>query len=350
MSDATVAVPAAASSPAGRMPFVALAVGVAIVAWASILIRYALDAGASPLAIAALRMTIAAAALAPFAWPRLRVEGPRLTRSDRRTMLVCGIVLAAHFATWISSLAYTSVASSAVLVTTNPVWVGVLSWLVLRERPRASMIAGIALAMAGSAAVFLADDPAAGQASDPVLGNSLALVGALAASIYLLLGRRLRDRVSLLLYVWIVYAVAAAALLVIAIAAGETLWLSLPALACIAGLALGPQLLGHTAFNYALRHLAAPVVAVAILGEPVGSAILAWLLFGEAVGPGQLAGFGLLLAGIALAALGESRAAAHGESRTAGHGPHPAAPDDPHSPAGTVGNTPAPAPAAGDPK
>ncbi len=337
MSDTTIAVPAAAS-PAGRMPFAVLALGVCVVAWASILIRYALDAGASPLAIAALRMTIAAAVLAPFAWPRLRVEGPRLTRADRRTMIVCGVVLAAHFATWISSLAYTSVASSAVLVTTNPVWVGVLSWLVLRERPRASMIAGIALAMAGSAAVFLADDPAAGQASDPLPGNVLALVGALAASIYLLLGRRLRDRVSLLLYVWIVYAVAAATLLVIAIVAGETLWLSLPALACIAGLALGPQLLGHTAFNYALRHLAAPVVAVAILGEPVGSAILAWLLFGEAVGPGQLAGFGLLLAGIALAALGESRAGA------------PAAAPAPHSRAPRADDTSAPAPAAGDPK
>jgi drug/metabolite transporter (DMT)-like permease len=104
-----------------------------------------------------------------------------------------------------------------------------------------------------------------------------------------------------------VYAVAAVALLAMAVAAGENLALPLAALGFVTALALGPQLVGHTAFNYAVRHLPAPVVAVAILGEPLGSALLAWLLFDETVGAGQLAGFGVLLAGILLSVLADAR-------------------------------------------
>lgn len=291
------------------LPHAVLAIGVLVVASASILIRYAMQDGAGPLAIAALRLAIASVVLAPFAWGRVRNDLPRLSGVDRTLIIVCGVVLALHFATWISSLAYTSVASSAVLVTTNPVWVGLLSWLVLRERPGNLMMVGIALAMAGSALVFSAQGPASDAAPSPLLGNALALAGALAASIYLLLGRRLRDRLSLLAYVWTVYAVAAVALLAMALAAGENLALPLAALGFVTALALGPQLVGHTAFNYAVRHLPAPVVAVAILGEPLGSAVLAWLLFDEQVGTGQLVGFGVLLAGILLSVLADARPA-----------------------------------------
>lgn len=295
-------------TPAGWRPFAVLAGGVLVVASASILIRYAMQGGASALAIAALRLTIAALVLAPFALRGLARELPGLPARERVVVAICGVVLGIHFATWISSLAYTSVASSAVLVTTNPVWVGLLSWMVLRERPRGAMLAGIGLALAGSALVFLADGGATASAGPaPMLGNGLALAGALAASIYLLVGRGLRDRLSLLTYVWCVYAVAAVTLLLLAAGAGATLWLSPVAMAYVAALALGPQLLGHTAFNYALRHLAAPVVAVAILGEPIGSALLALALFGEVIAPLQLAGFGVLLAGIFLAMLGEAR-------------------------------------------
>jgi drug/metabolite transporter (DMT)-like permease len=291
------------------LPHAVLALGVLVVASASILIRYAMQDGAGPLAIAALRLAIASVVLAPFAWGRVRNDLPGLSGVDRTLIIACGVVLALHFATWISSLAYTSVASSAVLVTTNPVWVGLLSWLVLRERPGNVMIGGIALAMAGSALVFGAQGAASGAAPSPLLGNALALAGAVAASIYLLLGRRLRDRLSLLAYVWTVYAVAAVTLLAMAIAAGENLALPLTALGFVTALALGPQLVGHTAFNYAVRHLPAPVVAVAILGEPLGSALLAWMLFDETVGTGQLAGFGVLLAGILLSVLADQRPA-----------------------------------------
>ncbi len=139
-----------------------------------------------------------------------------------------------------------------------------------------------------------------------MLGNSLALLGAVAASGYLLVGRALRARISLTAYVWLAYATAAALLVAASMATGVS-FAKLPPSAWpfMVALALGPQLLGHTSFNWALRRLSATFVAVAILGEPVGSAVLAWLVFGERFGLLQFAGFALLLSGIFVAAQGE---------------------------------------------
>ena len=292
------------------LPYATLAGGVAVVSIASILIRYAQSEGTASLTIAALRMSFAALLLAPFTCRQARRELTTLSRSDLLLVGAAGLVLATHFAAWITSLEYTSVASSAVLVTTNPVWVGLLSWLVLRERPGFGVLAGIVLGLCGSALVFVGEQavPADPQRA-PLLGNTLALGGAMAVSVYLLIGRRLRARVSLWTYVFLVYSTAAVALLLAALLAGASLWPTPVACGLILLLAAGPQLLGHTAFNHAVRHLPAPLVAVAILGEPIGAAVLAWLLFGEAVNALQLAGFGLLLAGIVLAAVTESRRA-----------------------------------------
>jgi len=141
----------------------------------------------------------------------------------------------------------------------------------------------------------------------PLLGNTLALVGSLAMCGYLLLGRRLRAHISVLTYIGVVYAVAALCLMALALASGTQMG-GYPYFAWIllAAMALGPQLLGHGAFNYALKHVSATMIALAVLGEPIGSTILAWLLFGEAVGPLKLAGMSLLLGGIFLAARSES--------------------------------------------
>jgi drug/metabolite transporter (DMT)-like permease len=154
---------------------------------------------------------------------------------------------------------------------------------------------------------FAADASVATPAADPAFGNALALVGAVSASGYLLIGRAVRARLSLIAYVAMAYACAALLLCLAALLTGAPLsghtgygWLFL------ALLALGPQLIGHTTFNWSLRHLSATFVALAILGEPVGSAILAWLIFGEGFSLLQLAGFALLLAGIFLAGRGEA--------------------------------------------
>jgi drug/metabolite transporter (DMT)-like permease len=132
-------------------------------------------------------------------------------------------------------------------------------------------------------------------------------VGSLTVCGYLLIGRHLRKSVSLLPYIWLVYSSAAVALVAAAIFSGANLvGFSSTAWICLVGLAIGPQLFGHSAINWALKHVSASFIAIVILGEPIGSALLAWLIFGEQFAPLQLAGFAMLLAGIYLASRGES--------------------------------------------
>jgi drug/metabolite transporter (DMT)-like permease len=290
-----------------RRSFIVLAGAVAVVSTASILIRLAQAEGASSLTIAAVRLGLAAAILAPFAWLKAGREIMLLGRRELGLCLLSGMFLAMHFWTWISSLEYTSVASSAALVTTNPLWVGLASAVLLRESPAPAALAGIALTVVGSVLIFAADSGGSeGAATNPLLGNTLALIGAISASGYLLVGRALRTRISLTAYVWLAYTVAAM-LLGVALAAGGTSLSALPAPAwgLMLLLAIGPQLFGHTAFNWAVRRLTATFVAIAILGEPVGAALLAWFFFEEGFTALQLAGFVLLLAGIFVAARGE---------------------------------------------
>lgn len=292
--------------PVRWLPFLVLAGAVCIVSTASILIRLAQAEGASSLTIATVRLALAALVLAPLAWLRAGTEIRTLKRPELGLCLLSGAFLAVHFWSWITSLEHTSVASSAALVTTNPLWVALASAVLLRERPGALALAGIGLTLAGSVLIFMADAGAGGAGGTAVFGNGLALLGAISASGYLLVGRALRARISLLAYVWLAYSAAALLLAVALLASGAAIaGLPAPAWAFMALLALGPQLLGHTSFNWALRRLTATFVAVAILGEPVGSAILAWIILGEAFTPIQLSGFVLLLAGIFVAARGE---------------------------------------------
>jgi len=294
-------------------PYLVLACGVTIVSTASILIRIAQGEGVPSLPIAALRLLLAASVLTPVVWVRSSQELLRIGRREISLSVLSGGFLAVHFWSWIASLGYTSVASSTALVTTNPLWVGLASVLIFGERLATGTTAGVLMTLAGSAMIFASDrsSPTAAVHADPVLGNLLALLGAVAASGYLLVGRALRGRVSLLTYIWLAYGSAAALLLLATAASGQALTgYSSLAYAAMLALALGPQLLGHTAFNWALRRVSATFVAVSILGEPVGSALLALFIFGEGFAPLQLGGFTLLLAGIFLAARGERHAAA----------------------------------------
>jgi len=289
--------------------YAALALGVLVVSTAALLIRQAIDAGAHPLAIAAARLTLASAVVVPLAWVMRRQSLGSLKARDWRSAALAGSLLAVHFGTWIASLRFTSVASSVALVTTNPIWVGLAAWLLMREPPARGTLVGIAMGIAGTGLIIANDLVHAGAAPagrEPMLGNALALAGAIAISGYLLVGRRLNLKLPLLAYVAIVYGAAALAMNLIAMLAGQGIdrippaaWLP------IIGLALGPQLAGHTLINASLRHLSPTFVALAILGEPVGSAILAWLLLGENVAPLQLLGFSVLLAGIVVAARAE---------------------------------------------
>jgi len=287
--------------------------GVLLVASASIMIRQAQLLGVPSPAIAAGRLGLAALILSPIAFVRARPELRGLRRSDVLLGICSGVFLALHFSAWIRSLEYTSVASSSALVATNPLWIALASMLLFRQRPSAPTWLGVLITIGGSVLIAISDSDGAGG-SHALLGDGLALLGALAMSGYILIGRELQRRLSTLAYIWLVYSSAAVFLTIVALVAGYAGRVAanppLPAYPplgylLVLGLAGGPRLLGHTAFNWSLRHLSATFVAVAILGEPIGSALLALVIFGQGFRPLQLVGFVILLAGILLAARGE---------------------------------------------
>ncbi len=287
------------------VPYLVLSLGVLIASSAAILIRLAQEQGMPSLVIAASRLTLAALILTPVAWSRVGAELRTLQRRHVWLGIGSGAFLALHFGAWISSLEYTSVASSVALVTTNPLWVGLAAFVFYRERLHWATVSGIVLTISGSILIGYSDSVISSHAN-PLLGNALALLGALMVSGYFLIGHTLRQRLSLLAYIWLVYSAAAATLLVVTVLTGQALLgYSYHAYGLVLGLAIGPQLLGHTAFNWALRYLSATFVAIAILGEPIGSALLALVWFGEQFAPLQLVGFVLLLVGIYVATFNE---------------------------------------------
>lgn len=285
-------------------PPLVLVVGILAVSVSAILIRFA-QGDAPSLVIAAGRTTIASLLLLPFCLGWRRAELRRMSRTEWRLALLAGALLGVHFASWISSLAYTTVASSTVLVTTSPLWVGIASPFLLKEKMSRSLVAGIALALVGSAIIALWDvGGSGGSGSRPLLGNFLALVGAWMAAIYLIIGRRLRAHLSLLTYTTVVYGTAALFLLAAVILSGYPLIGYEPrTLALFLLMALGPQLLGHSSFNWALAFLPASYVAVTLVSEPIGSSLLAYLFFQEKPGTGVWIGGSLIILGLLAASL-----------------------------------------------
>lgn len=294
-------------------PYLALALGILAVSTASILIRYA-QAEMPSLVIAAGRLTLATLALAPVALTRHQRE---LRALDRRAWLLAGlsgIFLALHFATWITSLEYTTVASSVILVTTTPLWVALLSPVVLREPLTRPVLVGMLLTLVGGVVIGLTDACAhgpTGWACPPIAdfirgqafwGDLLALCGAWMAAGYVMIGRRVRARMSLIGYIFLVYGMAAIVLVGLMLLAGHSpLGYSAQAYAWLVLLALLPQLLGHSTFNWALRYLSAAYVSITLLGEPIGTIILAYFLLGESPAVVKLIGAILILVGIYVA-------------------------------------------------
>jgi len=252
-------------------------------------------------------MLLAALMLAPWAAPRLLREWRALSRGELVMLGLSGAALALHLATWIASLSYTSVASSVILVTTNPIYVGLASHYLLGERVSRRRALGIAVALAGSTIVSFGDLRLSGQA---LLGDALALLGALLMSGYILLGRAVRRKLSTLAYVWPCYAVAGLLLLALSLAGGQPLLgYDRGTFLALFLLALVPQTLGHSTLNWALGHVSPVLITLAILGEPIGASILAFLLLGEAPPLTALIGGPLILAGIYLASRDEARSA-----------------------------------------
>lgn len=292
-----------------------LLAGISAASSAAILIRFAQNEGAPSIVIAAARLTIASLILTPLVFTRYRSDLRHLNQQAWILALLSGFFLALHFATWITSLEYTTVASSVVMVSTTPLWVALLSPLVLHERVGILTLVGLILALLGGAIIGLSDACTlqAGLLSCPplhtffngsaFLGDFLALFGAWMAAGYLLVGRKLRLKMELVPYIFIVYGMAALVLIIIMLGMGKTP-LGLPRMAYLwfLLLALVPQLFGHSIFNWSLKYLPVSIVSVTLLGEPVGSTVLAYFIFQEVPGWIKIGGAGLILAGIWLAA------------------------------------------------
>jgi len=281
-------------------PSLALISGVLAVSTGAI---FAKLAEAPALVIAAYRVGLASLILAPIAWWQARDELLGLEKKDYMLALLSGFFLALHFSTWISSLSYTSVANSVVLVNTNPLWVGILTPLISKDRLTLMTKIGIVISVIGGAIIGAGDFATGGQA---LWGDFLALLGSICAAVYLLLGRNLRRKLSLLAYVIICYGSAAIILWVLVIALGlQVVGFSSGTYAAFAGMALISQIIGHTSYNWALKWFSASLIAVSLLGEPIGATILAYIIFDETLTWTKLIGGSLILAAIYLAARGE---------------------------------------------
>jgi drug/metabolite transporter (DMT)-like permease len=276
-----------------------VSIGVVAISFAAIFIKFCDDVPS--LMIATYRLTISSSILLLIAKGR----GTRFSTLTGKQLLMGvlgGFFLSLHFWLWISSLKFTSVASSVVLVTTNPIFVGLFSYLLFREKQPPELIAGIALSFCGSFILAIGDSGLRGlsaQNASQLWGDALALLGAIMVSGYLMIGSRLRDQIDVLSYVSIVYSFSALLLLATSACleipftgykASSYLYMAL--------LALVPQLIGHTAINWALKHLKTSMVAITILGEPIGASILAYIIFSETIGSFQ--GLGMVLIFLAI--------------------------------------------------
>lgn len=302
------------SHPSRIHPYVGLAIGVVAVSAASIIVRLAQGVEVPSFVIAAYRLTFASLILAPIALTRHRAELSGLTRRDYLLAGLTGLFLGLHFASWFTSLEYTTVASSAVFVTTSPLFVALFAGLVWRERLGQWVILGLALSLLGGILIGVADlcaVSATGLACPPLadflqgrafFGDLLATVGAITFAGNMLIGSRLRAKLSLIPYIFLAYSAAAITLIIIVLINGLPFFGYSPAAYFwMALLALVPQLIGHSSFNWALRYLPATFVTITTLGEPIGSTILALFIFQEVPTPLKLIGGILILGGILFA-------------------------------------------------
>jgi drug/metabolite transporter (DMT)-like permease len=276
-------------------PYVGLVIGVLFVSCGSILVRFA---GAPAIALSFYRIGLAALFIAPVtAAPAVRAW-PRLPARARLALAASGMALALHFATWVTSLSYTSIASSVLLVNTAPLFAVGFSRLFLHESPPRIVVRAIALALVGAALIAAGDWSAA---PNSLTGSLLALAGAVCLALYHVAGRGLRDAMPLGAYVFTVWAVAAATLAALCFVGRVPLGgYDARTLACFVGLALVPTLGGHGLVNRSLRALPAPTVGLFLLGEPLGASILGYFFFREVPSRSTLAGGVLVVAALAL--------------------------------------------------
>ena len=279
-------------------PYLTLFIGVLAVSFAAIFIRLA---DAPPLVIATYRLAIASVILIPIASIKSRKSLRTLSRQDILLILLSSIFVALHFGLWITSLSYTSIASSVVLVTAHPAFVALISYFLWGERVNKLTIGGIAVAIIGIVFINYSGLTGLTFGSRPILGDLLALIAGFSMGAYLIIGRQLRARIDILSYLTILYTCSAVILLVATVSFGYSLsGYSTTTYVMMVLLALVPQLIGHSSLNLAVRLMPVTLVSVTILGEPVGATLLGYFILGEIPTANEIVGGLLILGGIFL--------------------------------------------------
>jgi drug/metabolite transporter (DMT)-like permease len=279
-----------------RQQYIVIAIGVISVSFAAIFIRLA---DAPPLVIATYRLSLASLILWPLTLTYYRLELRRLTRQDILLAFLSGMFLAFHFWSWISSLSYTSIATSVILVTVSPLFVAVASRLFFKERVSWRVTIGIIVCFTGTVLIGYGNWSID---TSSFLGGALALLGALTVAGYLLIGRRLRQTMGVLVYVSITCGSAALILLVASLISRYPLFgYSVDTYLMLILLAVVPQLLGHLSLNWSLRFVSATLVTIAVLGEPIGANLLAYAILDEVPKVFEITGSFFILVGIYIA-------------------------------------------------
>ena len=283
-------------------PYIALIGGVLAISTGAIFIRLADEAPA--LVIAAYRVGIATLMILPIALYKARDELLNLSIPDLKIALMAGLFLALHFAAWVSSLKYTSIANSVVLVNTSPLWVGIFAPFITKEKIKRLVVLSIFMSVFGAFIIGYGDYALENNA---LWGDFLALVGGFSMAGYLLMGRKLRQKLSLIVYISVCYGSSALILWFLVILLDFPVWgFSGQTVAAFFSMALFPQLIGHSCYNWALKYFSTSFIAVSLLGEPVGSILLAYVLFHEGLSFTKVIGGVFILSAIYLAASREA--------------------------------------------
>lgn len=277
----------------------ALAAGLTAFGFAPILVRLAPDT--SPLVLVVYRTVLAALMLLPF-WLWTRDSGQRIGKSKERLWMgLSGACLGLHFTFWISSLYYTSVASASVLVTIHPI-IMILVERLWYKRTFAKMTwIGVILAFGGSLLLGISDSQIEQSFANPSFGNFLAFSAAIIFVVYLLIGQKIRKQRAWIDYVFPVYFFAALTCVLIAVSLGKNLLnISTIGVWAGAGLAFGPQILGHGSMNFAVKYVSPTLLSTLILSEPLLASVLAFFLFSEMPPATSILAMAIILIGVGL--------------------------------------------------
>jgi len=295
-----------------RKPELAIVVAVIAVSFSAIFIRWSYDEGLEPLAIAFYRLLFTTLLLLPFVLLQQREEMKGLKVKNLAILIAIGLVLAFHFSLWISSLELTSVASSVILVTAHPILVGTVSHLYLKDRLSKLNFLGILIAIGGVIVLTYGDFEGGPLTGTRAFGNILAFIAGICAGIYILGGRKMRRELPVITYAFVVYLSCTVFLFIGCLATATPLTgLSSNAYILLLLMALIPGILGHTLYNWSLKHVTATVVSVSLLGEPIGSSILAMLLLAEMPSTWVLIGGPFVLAGILMVSIKRKKKKKH---------------------------------------